>query len=103
MTGTLVVAAPPRLDSESRVDFRCAALDCLERLGRIGGEALTIDLAKTRDVDASGLGTLVLVHKRARERGFITRLLHTPHAIRMLLTTTRLEPLFEFESDASVN
>jgi hypothetical protein len=69
----------------------CAALDSLER-ARQGSRRPW----GRRDVDASGLGILVLVQKRARERGLSTRLLNTQHNIRSLLALTKLEGLFEF-------
>ncbi|HEX4935872.1 MAG TPA: STAS domain-containing protein [Gemmatimonadaceae bacterium] len=90
------IQAPARLVSETRVDFRCAALDSLERAKEGGTPLLAIDMGETRDVDASGLGILVLVQKRARERGITTRLLNTQSNVRSLLTLTKLEPLFEF-------
>jgi len=88
--------APSRLVAETRVDFRCAALDTLEKAGEAGTPSLAIDMASTRDVDASGLGILVLVQKRARERGLTTRLMNTNHNVRSLLALTKLESLFEF-------
>lgn len=88
--------APARLVAETRVDFRCAALDSLDRAGDHGAPMLEIDMAETRDVDASGLGILVLVQKRARERGLPTRLINTQDSVRSLLTLTKLEGLFEF-------
>lgn len=88
--------APSRLVAETRVDFRCAALESLDRAGDHGATLLAIDMSETRDVDASGLGILVLVQKRARERGLRTRLLHTQHSVRSLLTLTKLDGLFEF-------
>ncbi len=91
-----MIQAPTRLVAETRVDFRCAALDSLERAGEVGSPLLAIDMGETRDVDASGLGILVLVQKRARERGLSTRLLNTQHNIRSLLALTKLEGLFEF-------
>ncbi|MEO6446966.1 MAG: STAS domain-containing protein [Gemmatimonadaceae bacterium] len=93
----LRLLAPPRLVAETRVDFRCAAMDSLERAGRSGAGALSIDMAATHHVDASGLGILVLVQKRARERGLAIRLLHTRHNVRSLLKLTKLESLFEFQ------
>jgi anti-anti-sigma regulatory factor len=90
-----LLLAPSRLVAETRVDFRCAALDSLERAGEHGAP-LSIDMAETRDVDASGLGILVLVQKRARERGLTTRLMNTQHNVRSLLALTKLEGLFEF-------
>ena len=91
-----MIQAPIRLVAETRVDFRCAALDSLERAGDEGSPLLAIDMGETRVVDASGLGILVLVQKRARERGLSTRLLNTQHNIRSLLALTKLEGLFEF-------
>jgi anti-anti-sigma factor len=91
-----LLAAPMRLIAETRVDFRSAALDSLERAGALGSPLLAIDMGETRDVDASGLGILVLVQKRARERGLSTRLLNTQHSVRSLLALTKLDSLFEF-------
>lgn len=91
-----LLLAPARLVAETRVDFRCAALDSLERAEEQGAPILSIDMAETRDVDASGLGILVLVQKRARERGLATRLMNTQHNVRSLLALTKLEGLFEF-------
>lgn len=90
------LSAPARLVAETRVDFRCAALDSLDRAGEHGEPLLAIDMGDTRDVDASGLGILVLVQKRARERGLSTRLLNTQESVRSLLAMTKLERLFEF-------
>jgi anti-anti-sigma regulatory factor len=94
---TATVLAPERLVAETRVDFRSNALDCLARESEAGGEghSLTIDLGGTRDIDASGLGILVLVQKRARERGLPTRLVNTPNQVRSLLSVTKLDGLFE--------
>jgi anti-anti-sigma factor len=92
-----VVVAPTHLNADARIDFKSAVLDCLDRVVSIGGQELTIDLADTTEVDASGLGVLVLVYKRAREQGVTTRLLHAGEPVRSLLMTTRLEPLFRFD------
>ena len=89
--------APPRLVAETRVDFRCAALDSLQRMEESGSGALTIDMTETRDVDASGLGILVLVQKRARERGILTRLVNAQANVRSLLSLTKLEGLFQLD------
>jgi anti-anti-sigma factor len=82
---------------DTRVSFRDSALECLERAGRMGAGALTIDLSCTDELDASGLGLLVMLHKRARERGVTTVLAHVPPHVRMLLSATKLESLFQFE------
>lgn len=92
-----VVEAPSRLVAETRVDFRSAAMDGLERAAGSGAPFLQIDMAGTADVDASGLGTLVVVQKRARERGLVTRLVGTQGSVRSLLAATKLEGLFDFQ------
>ena len=43
------------------------------------------DPSATRDIDASGLGVLVLLQKRARERMIATRLLHPGTSVRQML------------------
>jgi anti-anti-sigma factor len=75
------LVAPFRLTSDLRLDFRRAVLD--------------VDLSRTIEVDASGLGVLVLLQKRARERGIRTRLLNTPRSVVDMLSMTRLDTLFE--------
>ncbi len=94
---SLTVPAPTRLAGDTRGLFCDKALECLERAGRMGAGALTIDLSCTDELDASGLGLLVMLHKRARERGVTTVLAHAPSHIRMLLAATKLESLFKFE------
>lgn len=53
-------------------------------------------MSGTEIVDASGLGTLVVLQKRARDRGLATRLSGTRQPVRSLLAATRLEGLFQF-------
>ena len=48
------------------------------------------------DIDASGLGMLVFIQKRAKEQGLSTNLRHAPERVRNLLKLTMLEFLFEF-------
>lgn len=91
------VGAPPQLVAETRVDFRAVAMDCLERAAEAGIGSIEIDMSNTETVDASGLGTLVVLQKRARERGLSTRLVGTQTQVRALLATTRLEALFVFQ------
>ncbi|HJU75722.1 MAG TPA: STAS domain-containing protein [Gemmatimonadaceae bacterium] len=93
----LTVCAPTRLGGDARVSFRNVALECLERAGQMGAGALTIDLRCTDELDATGLGLLVMLHKRARERGVTTILAHVPPHLRMLLAATKLDSLFQFE------
>lgn len=92
------IDAPVRLVAETRVDFRAAAMEGLERSVEASACYLRINMSGTESVDASGLGTLVVVQKRARERGLATLLVGTQPSVRSLLAATRLEPLFEFAS-----
>lgn len=92
-----VLQAPERLVSEHRLDFRRDALERLSKATSDGARRITIDLRETREVDASGLGVLVLVQKRAREVFLSTYLSNTPPSVRQLLRLTQLEALFEFE------
>lgn len=92
-----VLQAPERLVSEHRLDFRRDALERLSKATADGARRITIDLRETREVDASGLGVLVLLQKRAREVFLATYLSHTPPSVRQLLRLTQLEALFEFE------
>jgi anti-anti-sigma regulatory factor len=90
-----VLMAPDRLTSSTRGEFRAAALQHLERLGK-DAAVFVIDLSQTVDIDASGLGMLVFIEKRAKEYGFSTALRHAPERVRNLLKLTLLEFLFEF-------
>ena len=94
--GEFVVVAPERVVSETRADFRSAALDRLGRASAAGVDALVIDLTGTIELDASGLGILVLIQKRARERGLSAKLANAPERVRNLLKLTKLDFLFEF-------
>ncbi|MHB1298288.1 MAG: STAS domain-containing protein [Gemmatimonadaceae bacterium] len=87
--------APNRLTAENRLDFRRAVLESLEQAAIAGAAAVEVDLSITTEMDASGLGVLVLLQKRARERGLETRLLNAPRVVRQMLNVTRLEALFD--------
>jgi len=89
------LVAPYRLTSDHRLDFRRAVLEALETAAGSGEPVVIIDLVRTIEVDASGLGVLVLLQKRARERGIRTRLVNTPRAVQDMLQITRLDSLFE--------
>ncbi len=86
---------PPHLTTDSRVEFRTRALEALEAALAEGAPAVSLDLGAVVDIDASGLGVLVLVQKRARERGIRVRLLSVPRPVEQLLDETRMGALFE--------
>lgn len=95
------LVTPARLIAATRDEFRAAAFDLLERATATSAPAALVDMGQTLDMDASGLGILVLLHKRAKERGISTRLVHTPEHVRRLLALTKLEYLFEYEERAA--
>ena len=94
------LVATARLTSDHRLEFRRAVLETLEQAVRAGAGVVEVDLSATVEIDASGLGVLVLLQKRARERGLRTRLLGTPPAVREMLRGTRLDVLFELPTPA---
>lgn len=96
-SGTDALNAPGRLVADTRLDFRRAALEHLERTIQKGATRVVVELALTTEIDASGLGVLVLLQKRARERMIATRLLHAPASVKQMLELTKLDYLFELE------
>ena len=92
-----VLEAPERLDAESRLEFRQAALDRLEHVAQHTGTRLTIDFLRTTLVDATGIGILVFLQKRARERSIAIRLTHVPPVVKQILELTNLGHLFQIE------
>ncbi|GAC1652769.1 MAG: hypothetical protein NVS4B3_15220 [Gemmatimonadaceae bacterium] len=91
-----VLAAPAQLSAETRSEFRRGALAHLEALTARGVRRMVVNLSATTEVDASGLGILVLVQKRARELGSSLVLARVPQQVRYLLVLTKLDHLFEF-------
>jgi anti-anti-sigma factor len=94
------LVAPARLTSHHRLEFRRAVLESLETASGAGVTTIAVDLARTVEMDASGLGVLVLLQKRARERGMRTRLVNTPRPVLEMLQMTRLDALFDFLHDS---
>jgi anti-anti-sigma factor len=92
-----ILPAPERLVTETRLDFRRAALEHVERAAQDSASRIYVDLGATREIDASGLGVLVLLQKRARERMIATRLLHAGSSVKQMLLLTKLDYLFELE------
>lgn len=89
-----VLVAPDHVTAENRLSFRRQALEYLERASH-AKTAFVVDLRATNDIDASGLGILVLLQKRAREYGLVTRLVGPVPAVRDALRGARLDYLFE--------
>ena len=89
-----IFTAPPRITAANREQFRKASLAFLHEAMQRGSPILTFDLQTTEEVDASGLGLLVNMQKRAEELGITLELVRVPQHIRHLLVLTRLEHLF---------
>lgn len=89
------MVAPSRLTAENRLEFRRGVLEVLEQAVRDGGGIVELDLRASTEIDASGLGVLILLQKRARERGIVVRLHNVPGTVEQLLDATRLGPLFD--------
>lgn len=87
--------APSLLITDHRLEFRRLVLEALEVSARSGAKQVELNLGSVVEIDASGLGVLILAQKRARERGMRLRLVDVPRAVGSLLDATRLEPLFD--------
>ncbi|PYP09548.1 MAG: hypothetical protein DMD59_08520 [Gemmatimonadetes bacterium] len=94
------LAAPERLDLESRTAFRRAAGEVLDLLAE-GAGRLVIDLSGTRSVDSAGLGALMLIQRKAAERRQTVCLRGANEELRFLLVLTKLDDLFELETGVS--
>lgn len=92
-----VLQAPTQLIAATRLEFRHAALDHLDRVVQARGARVFVELGATTEIDANGLGVLVLLQKRSREQMIAVRLLHPSAAVRQMLELTKLDYLFELE------
>ncbi|MFZ5918247.1 MAG: WecB/TagA/CpsF family glycosyltransferase [Chloroflexota bacterium] len=91
-----VIAVSGRLDLTSRDRFLALVDDAL------ADDAITgviVNLAETTFVDSAGMGALVQVAKRARERGGEVRLAAAPRPVAQALAAARLDRLFEMAGD----
>jgi anti-anti-sigma regulatory factor len=98
-SSTLDLAAPVHLGLESRTVFRQNAVGLLDQLPE-GTGRLIIDLRGTRTVDSAGLGALMLIQRKASERRQVVVLKRPNDELRFLLVLTKLDDLFEVETDA---
>lgn len=86
---------PSHLTTDTRVAFRTQALDTLDVALAARATTVTLDLSAVVDIDASGLGVLILLQKRAREHRVRVSLINVPGPVERLLDETRMAPLFE--------
>lgn len=86
--------APARLVADTRLEFRKEAVRFLEGVAADGTRTATIDLGKTGEMDATGLGTLVGLQRRAEQLGLSVRLENVSQRVHFLLVLTKLDHLF---------
>jgi anti-anti-sigma factor len=91
------IQAPERLVADTRAQFRKDALNYLDRAAAQSVKDFSLDMSQTSEMDASGLGILVVVQKKAKELGIRMVISNAPQQVRYLLLLTKLEHLFEFE------
>jgi anti-anti-sigma factor len=91
-----IVTAPARLVAETRAEFRNAAVSVIDAMGR-EARTITLDLAATREMDATGLGTLVAIQSRAKQFGLTVKLANVTEEVLALLALTELLHLFVVE------
>src|SRR5437879_12365606 len=91
------IAAPERLDLESRTVFRRAAGVVLDLLAE-GAGRLVIDLSGTRSVDSAGLGAFMLSQRKAADPRQPVRPRRANADLRSLLVLATLADLFELET-----
>ena len=97
-TNTRFVQAPGVLGLETRGSFREQSVAALEQM--VEGEGvLTIDFAATHKIDSAGLGALMLIQRKAAERRQRIVLRGLKDEFRFLLVLTKLDDLFEIESN----
>ena len=79
---------------------RGAALDNLrrkiEQLGRI--RVLELDVTEVSQLDAGGIGTLLLVRRWALQNAVKMELVNPPYFFRRILDATHLTPVFQISS-----
>lgn len=92
-----ILTAPSRLVAETRAEFRNAAVSMIESTAR-EAKTIILDLAATREMDATGLGTLVAIQSRAKQFGMTVKLVNVAEEVLSLLALTELLHLFVVES-----
>lgn len=88
---TLLVTGLTRLTSENAVLFR----DLIRATLNAGHRSVDIDLTRVNVVDSDGMGALISVHKRMRERDGLVRLLHPTSFVGQTLRLLKLDNILE--------
>jgi anti-sigma B factor antagonist len=91
---TAVLAVDGEVDMASAPELRAALIDLLDK----GATSLVLDLAGVSFMDSSGLGTLVGVLKRVRERDGSMRLASPTRAVLRVLELASLDRILPVTS-----
>lgn len=87
------ITAPEELGLDTRLSFRESASKELDAMP--DGATLVVDLGQTVRVDSAGLSALMLLQRRASERGQHISLKDPSEEMRFLLALTLMTDLFE--------
>src|SRR5919197_915776 len=90
---TVILGVGEQLIVGNRHELKQAFLDELEA----GKRKFRIDFQRTTGLDSSGLGVLVSLSKRLREKGGELRLEHLNDDLRTLFSLTKLDTLFQID------
>jgi len=91
--GVAVVRCAGRLVRGKALDAFRARLECLENI-----RVLVVDLSELEQLDAGGLGSLLLIRRAARLNGIQMRLVDPSPFVSRVLAATRLTSVFEVSS-----
>lgn len=91
------VAVEGQLVVTNRQEFKDVVLAAVEQ----GADRVLVDFSRTDYIDSSGLGALVSLNKRIRERGGALRLAALNEDLRTLFELTRLDTLFELHDSVA--
>jgi anti-sigma B factor antagonist len=88
-----VISVHGPLFAGNRQELKQVVLDALDQ----GNRTVLIDFADTGYIDSSGLGVLISLSKKIRERGAELRLANLNGDLRTLFERTKLDALFQLE------
>lgn len=97
-----ILVAPAQMTVGSLDDFRLAVIAAVTRADASSTPHVSVDLRGTQTIDATGLGVLLLLHKRAREKSLKVRLLGPSPSVLEVLRNTRVHLLFEIVAPSEI-
>jgi anti-anti-sigma factor len=91
---TVAVRVEGQLTLGNRTELQHLVLDALAQ----GAQHIVVDLAASGYVDSAGLGTLVLLARRARAGGGELRVVNVNDDVRALMVLTKLDTVFGLDA-----